>query len=294
MPDAKPRIAVTGATGVVGGQVAARIAAAGLRQRLVVRDDTRAPRLAGAEIRVASNYGAFVEMRAAFEDVDTVLLISGAKSTDRVAQHKAAVDAAEAAGVRRLTYLSFVGAARDAIFDRAVEHWETEQHIRRTQLEWTFLRMNLFIDLLPTMVHPDGAIRGPAGTGRLAAVARSDVADAAAAVLLSDEHLGRVYDLTGPESLSLGEAAERMARFTRTPIRFEDETDAEAFASRSGFGAPEWIVRGWISSYWSIRAGVLAEVSDAVRVLTGRDPITLEEYLRAHPTTLAHVNGTPA
>ena len=132
----------------------------------------------------------------------------------------------------RLVYLSFLGAAPDATFTLARDHWATEEHIRATGLRWTFLRMNLYMDFIPNMVGADGVIRGPAGDGRVSAILRDDVAAAAAAVLRSDGHDGVTYDLTGPSSFSLAEAAALMG------ARFEDETDEQAYASRAGYGAP--------------------------------------------------------
>ena len=87
-------IAVTGATGEVGRRVVARLEA----PRLIVRNPERAP--AGADVRVASGYHAFDEMREALAGADTVFLIPAAESADRVEQHRTAVDAAVAAGVR--------------------------------------------------------------------------------------------------------------------------------------------------------------------------------------------------
>jgi uncharacterized protein YbjT (DUF2867 family) len=193
-------IAVTGATGEVGRRVAARLD----RPRLVVRDAARAP--AGADVRVASGYCAQEEMRAALEGAETVFLIPAAEAADRVEQHRTTVDAAVAAGVERLVYLSFLNAAPDATFTLARDHWATEQHVRASGLPWTFLRMSLYMDFVPSMVV-DGVIRGPAGDGRAAAILRDDddVAAAAAAALGSGGHDGRTYDLTGPQSFSLGE-----------------------------------------------------------------------------------------
>jgi uncharacterized protein YbjT (DUF2867 family) len=284
-------IAVTGATGAVGTRLATRLADQAARQRLIVRDPSRAPQLAGAEVCQASGYGAGDEMRAALEGVDAMFLIPGSETLDRVEQHKTAIDAAVAAGVRRVVYLSSVGAAPDATFTLARDHWHTEQHLAASGLAWTFLRMNLYMDFVPTMVMPDGVIRGPAGNGRLAAILRDDVAAAAAAVLLSDEHAGRTHDLTGREAFTLGEAAGLMSQLTGKAVRFEDETDDEAFASRAAFGAPEWEVRGWVSSYQAIRDGSWATVSPAVRELTGREPVSLKEYLRTNRNPLEHVNG---
>jgi uncharacterized protein YbjT (DUF2867 family) len=288
MPE-NPLIAVTGATGAVGTRLTARLAEAGARQRLVVRDPGRAPQLAGAEVRQASDYGAFDEMRAALDGADTLFLMPAAEAPNRVEQHTTAVDAAVAAGVQRIVYLSFVAVSPDTTFTLGRDHWHTEEHIRATGLPWTFPRMNLYMDFLPSMAGADGVIRGPAGDGRLAAILRDDVAAAAAAVLTSDGHDGRTYDLTGPEAFSLAEAAERMRRATGKAIRYHDETDEEAFASRAAYGAPEFEVRGWVSSYWAIRDGSLEGVGSDVRTLTGRDPVSLAAYLDAHPDALAHV-----
>jgi NAD(P)H dehydrogenase (quinone) len=263
-------IAVTGATGEVGRRVVARLVAAGVAHRLVARDPGRAT---GGDVRVASSYGALAEMRTAVEGASTVFLIPAAESADRVEQHKTAVDAVLAAGVPRIVYLSFLNAAPDATFTLARDHWATEEHIRATGLTWTFLRMNLYMDFIPRMAGEDGVIRGPAGEGRVSAILRDDVAAAAAAVLTGEGHDGRIYDLTGPASFSLAEAAALLG------ARFEDETDEQAYASREIYGAPGWEVRGWVSSYQAIRDGSLDLISPAVRELTGRDPIALAQYL---------------
>jgi NAD(P)H dehydrogenase (quinone) len=275
-----PLVAVTGATGAVGSRVAALLADAGADQRLVVRDPSRAPALPGAEVRVASGYGAGEEMRAALAGAHTLFLVPAAEAADRVAQHLTAVDAAAAAGVQRIVYLSFLGAAPDATFSLARHHWATEERVRATGVPWTFLRMSIYMDFVPAMAGPDGVIRGPAGDGRVAAILREDVAAAAAAVLTSAGHDGRTYDLTGPEALTLAEVAAALSEATGREIRFEDETDEEAYASRAQYGAPDWEVEGWVTSYQAIRDGSLDRVTGDVRRLTGRDPVSLAEYVR--------------
>jgi len=260
-------IAITGATGEVGRRVAALVDS----PRLIVRDASRAP--AGFDVRVASGYGDFEAMRAALDGVSTVFLIPAAEAPDRVAQHVSAVDAAVAAGVSWIVYLSFFGAAPDATFTLARDHWATEEHIRSTGVGWTFLRMNLYMDFIPGMVGDDGVIRGPAGDGRASAILRDDVAAAAAAVLAGGDHRGRIYDLTGPSAFSLAEAAALLG------ASYVDESDEEAYASRAGYGAPDWEVRGWVSSYQAIRDGSLAPVSSCVADLTGRSPRSLASFV---------------
>jgi uncharacterized protein YbjT (DUF2867 family) len=283
-------IGITGATGQVGGRTARHLAARGARQRLIVRDPGRAPAIDGAEVRQASSYGAGEEMRRALEGVTTLFLIPAAESLDRLDQHQAAIDAAVAAGVERLVYLSFIGAATSA-FTLGREHGETERMVHATGVPFTFLRMNLYMDFIPAMAGADGAIRGPAGHGRLAAVLRDDIARAAAVVLTEPGHEGAGYDLTGPEAFTLAEAAAEMSRATGKRVVFEDETLEEARASRAVFGAAEWQVEAWISSYVAIARGELERVSGDVEKLTGRPPTALRDYLSAHPDSLAHVGA---
>jgi NAD(P)H dehydrogenase (quinone) len=283
-------IAVTGATGELGGRVACRLAARGAAQRLVVRDAATAPALAGADVAEASDYGATDEMRAALEGADTLLLVPGRESQERVRQHTSAVDAAVAAGVERIFYFSFVGASSDATFLLGRHHWATEEHIRASGVRHTLLRMNFYLDFMPFFVRPDGLIAAPAGDGRLAPVARDDLADVAVAVLLGGDHDGRTYDVTGGERFTLAEAAERMARFSGKAIAYREETAEEAFASRAHL-APDWEVEGWVSSYLAIGVGDADVATDAVRALAGHEPLTLEAYLAAHPDALDHVTG---
>jgi uncharacterized protein YbjT (DUF2867 family) len=268
-------IAVTGATGEVGGRVARLLAGRGVRQILVVRDAGRAPQLDGAEVReVPGGYADRDAMTAALRGARTLFLIPAHEALGRVEQHGAAVDAAVAAGVEQVVYLSFVAAAPETTFTFGRHHWATEEHIRAAGIAWTFPRMNLYMDFIPAFAGDDGVIRGPAGEGRVAAILRDDVAAACAEILTApDEHRARSYDLTGPSAVSLGEIADLLG------ARYVDETEEEAYSSRASHGAPDWEVEGWVTSYLAIRSGELATVSDDVRRLTGRDPVGLHEFL---------------
>lgn len=148
-------------------------------------------------------------------------------------------------------------------------------------MAWTFLRDSFYLDFIEAMVGDDGVIRGPAGDGACAFVTRADVARAATAVLTDPgPHAGRTYDLTGPEALTLDDAASVLTAVRGTPVTYHDETLAEAYASRAPYGAPDWQVDAWVSTYTAIASGVMAQVSDAVEHLTGRAPTGLEQFLR--------------
>ena len=184
-------LAITGATGAVGGRVA-RALADDFRNdlRLVVRDPSRAPDY-DTDVRVCeyADHAAAVE---ALRGVDTLFMVSAAEAVDRRDQHRTFIRAAADAGVGHIVYTSFAGAAPDATFTLGRDHWDAEQAIRESGMAFTFLRDNFYADLLPYFADEQGVIRGPAGDGRVAAVARADVADVAAAVLRSPSgHAGR-------------------------------------------------------------------------------------------------------
>lgn len=133
----------------------------------------------------------------------TLFMVSADEAFDRVRQHIAALDAAVEVGVERIVYLSFVGAAPEATFTFARDHWHTEEHVRSTGVSHTFPRDNMYLDYFPALAGTDGVIRGSAGDGRVGAVARDDIAEVAVAVLLGEGHDGRTYDVTGPEAVTL-------------------------------------------------------------------------------------------
>ena len=283
-----PAFGITGSTGAVGGRVAARLAASGHAQRLIVREASRAPDLPGAEIAEAS-YGDPEAIQRSLAGLETLFMVSGGEAHDRLQQHVSTVDAAVAAGVERIVYLSFLGAGPDSTFTFARDHWWTEEHVRSTGVRHTFLRDNIYTDFLPTLAGSDGVIRGPAGDGRVGAVARDDVADVAVAVLLGEGHDGRTYDLTGPEAITLQQVAEELSRITGRDVAYHPETLEEAYASRASYGAPEWEVEGWVTTYVAIATGELDVVSDTVRDLTGRAPMSLRDFLDRHPESYRHL-----
>lgn len=271
-------IGVTGSSGHIGGAAARELAEHGIPMRLVCRDADRAPQLAGTEVVVAA-YGHSPEAVEALRGVSTLLMVSATESATRLAEHTGFIDAAAEAGVRQVVYTSFFRAGPDAVFTLARDHWATEEHLRASGLGHTILRDNLYLDVLRYYVV-DGVMRGPAGDGRVSGVARADVARVAAVVLRDPQaHTGASYDLTGPEALTLAEAAATIAEVTGRPARFENETVEEAYLSRARWDPEPWQANAWVSTYTSIASGELAEVTGDVERLTGRAPLSLRQVL---------------
>jgi len=279
-------ISVTGATGGLGGRVARELSARGVQQRLIVRDPARAPQLPGAEVAIAS-YEDSEAMARALDGTSTLFLVSGHEDPDRVSLHRKAIEGARLAGIDRIVYTSFMGAAPNATFPYARDHGATEQAIRGAGISLTSMRNTLYADAAPRFVGPDGVIRAPAGHGRVAWVAQADVARLAVVLLTDPGHEGQIYDVSGPHAIDLHETARILTKATRRAITYHAETLTEAKESRAGH--PDWLVDGWIGSYLMLDTGEGSVTSHTIEHLTGQRPMTLSELLAAEPSSFAHL-----
>jgi len=281
-------IAVTGATGELGGRVARELSSRGLEQRLIVRDPARAPKLPGAAV-VTASYEDSETMARALEGASTLFLVSGHEDPDRISLHRKAIEGARLAGVERIVYTSFMGAAPNATFPYARDHGATEQAVREAGISLTSMRDTLYADFAPRFVGDDGVIRAPAGHGRVAWVARADVARLAAVLLTEPGHEGQIYDVSGPHAIDLHETARILTKATRRAITYHAETLVEAKESRAGH--PDWLVDGWVGSYLMLDTGEGSVTSHTIEHLTGHRPMTLSEFLAAEPSSFAHLTG---
>jgi len=281
-------IAVTGATGELGGRVARELSSRGLEQRLIVRDPARAPKLPGAAV-VTASYEDSETMARALDGASTLFLVSGHEDPDRISLHRKAIEGARLAGVERIVYTSFMGAAPNATFPYARDHGATEQAVREAGISLTSMRDTLYADFAPRFVGDDGVIRAPAGHGRVAWVARADVARLAAVLLTEPGHEGQIYDVSGPHAIDLHETARILTKATRRAITYHAETLVEAKESRAGH--PDWLVDGWVGSYLMLDTGEGSVTSHTIEHLTGHRPMTLSEFLAAEPSSFAHLTG---
>ncbi len=265
-------IAITGSNGSIGSQLLGRI---GDRARGITRADAA--------------YLETARLTEALRGADTVFLVSARESADRMADHYSAIDAIVAAGVRKVVYLSFYGAAADCTFTFGRDHFHTERRIRETGLDFVFVRDNFYQKIVPHFAGADGVIRGPAGDGLLSAVADRDVVDVAAAALTDARHDGATYGLTGPEALSMTEYAAALTQVSGREVSFVNETIDEAYASRAVYDAPKFEVDGWVSTYTAIANGEVAGLTDDVLTVTGHEPQAFADFLIENPGAWAHL-----
>jgi NAD(P)H dehydrogenase (quinone) len=107
------------------------------------------------------------------------------------------------------------------------------------------------------------------------------VADALVAMVSEPGHEGATYELTGPEAITMAEVADLLTRLSEREVEFENETLAEAYASREAYDAPAWEVDGWVSTYTAIAAGEFDVVTDHVMRLTGHQPVSVADFIEA-------------
>ncbi|QEV16347.1 NAD(P)H-binding protein [Streptomyces alboniger] len=263
---------ITGATGALGKLVTARLAD---------RDDvvlgTREP--APGERRVDFDDPASLD----FTGVDTLLVISAGAAEDDIviARHDAAISAAEKAGVRHLVYTSLSGDGDHLTY--ALAHRWTERRLRASSLKWTVLRNGLYAEFLAAIAAPgpDGTIAAPLGTGRLAAVAREDLAEVAVRVATAPAaHEGRTYELVGEHAIGGADLAAALDG------SYEPDSLAATRAALIGAGqALSFQVPMLMSTYSAVTAGFLdgtAIARNDLRTLLGRAPRpAIEAYVRA-------------
>jgi uncharacterized protein YbjT (DUF2867 family) len=284
-------IAITGVTGGIGGRVASILSRQNLPLRLIARDASKVTGFPESDIAEA-NYDDEQAMAKALSGVSSMFFVSGREHIDRLEQHQKVVAAATLAQVPKVVYTSFLNANPNATFTLARQHYQTERFIRSSGAEYVFLRDSLYTDFIPHLVGADGVIRGPAASGRVSFVTRDDIADAAVAVLTTDVFDGQTFDITGPEAITLIEAAAVLSEVAEKTITYVPETEEEAYASRAHYGAPDWEVEGWVTSYQAIAQAEMEVVSNSVETLTFHRPLSVREFLAANPESYAQLTRT--
>lgn len=283
------RLVVTGASGQLGRRVAEIVAAQVAPYELVLVTRSPAALAAFAERGCAVRYGDFDDpqsLRGAFAGGERLLLVSATDLGRRVGQHRAAILAAAAAGVRHVIYTSGLSPAAPNPAVVAPSHWATEEALRESGLAWTVLRNSLYAEYQAAEAAQaigTGVLVHNRGNGRVAYVAREDCAAVAAAVLASRGHAGATYDVTGPIAYSAADLAALYAELGGREVATHEVDDAGLVARLVGQAAADDHLRygaELVASFGrSIREGYMASCTDVVARLTGRAPRMLRDVL---------------
>lgn len=279
-------LVVTGATGQLGRHVIGALLGRGARAEDIVatgRDTARIADLADAGVQVRyADYDEPESLRRALTGADRLLLISGTQVGARVAQHQNVIDAAGQARVELLAYTSIAKADHSSV-PLAADHQATERALADAGLPHTLLRNSWYLEnytaQLPVYVER-GMMLGSAGDGRISAATRADYAEAAAAVLLGDDHAGKVYELGGDEGFTLAELAAEVSRVTGRKVEYRDLPVADYAQALVTAGLPEPFARSLADSDLGVARGDLHITSGDLARLIGRPTVSMPQAIQ--------------
>jgi len=276
-------IAVTGATGQLGRLVIENLKSKTAADRIValVRSPDKASDL-GVEAR-AFDYARPDTLAPALADVETLLLISSSEVGQRAEQHRNVITAAKAAGVGRIVYTSLLHADTSPL-DLAAEHLDTEAALAEAGIPTTILRNGWYTENYTGSIPgalAGRAFLGSAGDARITSAARADYAEAAALVLTTTGHDGKVYELAGDTAWTLPELAAEISRQSGHDIPYKDVPEADYAAALKGFGLPDGFA-GAIAG-WDVAAckGALFDDGRQLSTLIGRPTTPLAASVKA-------------
>lgn len=271
------RMLITGASGRVGGGLATALAG-----QVDMRLTGRGPGTVALDFLDPQTF------RPALDGCDSVFLMRPPQIASGRA-FRPFLDAAHAAGVRRIIVLSVKGAENNPI----LPHHGVEREVMARGFDWTMLRPADFMQNLET-VHRNGLrtrseISVPAGHGQSAFIDVCDVAAVAAKVLLEPGHAGRGYTLTGPEALSFHKVAEILSEVLGRPIRYRPPGVLRFIRDRQAEGVPLGMALVMTALYTVQRTGRAAEVTNEVARILGRPPTDFRSYAQSHKGTWAEI-----
>jgi len=280
-----PTILLTGASGTVGREVAKRLAQRGTPARLALRDPSRGVEGADVLERVRFDFHDPSGFDKALEGVDRVFLLRPPQLANVKRDFDPFLLAMLRADVRRVVFLSVRGAERNPL----LPHRRIEKLLERSGLAWTHLRPNDFMQNFATVHRDDirdrGEIWAPAGEGRTSFVDARDVADAAAAVLTGEGHERRAYPLTGPEALTMDQAAATLSLVLGRPVRYRNPGVLAFLRHALAAGRPLAMGLVMTGVYTVSRLGLAAGVSPELERLLGRPPTPLRRFAEDYAST---------
>ncbi|RAU41450.1 MULTISPECIES: SDR family oxidoreductase [unclassified Pseudomonas] len=269
-------IVITGASGQLGRLVIQQLLKTVAASHIVaaVRSPEKATDLAalGIEVRKA-DYNQPDTLDSAFVGAEKVLLISSSEVGQRLAQHKAVIEAAKRADVKLLAYTSVLRADTSPLA-LAAEHHETEIALAESGVPTVLLRNGWYHENYTMRIPGDlahGVHLGSAGEGRISSAARADYAAAAVAVLTASEpQAGKTYELAGDTAFTLREFAAEVARQAGKPVVYTDLPEAEYKAALLNAGLPEGFAQLLANSDTATAQGALFDEGRQLSRLIGR------------------------
>jgi len=280
-------ILVTGATGKSGREIVKQLSAANAPVRALVRDAGKAGDLAALP-HVEIFEGDLREsdtLDAALEGVERALLLSSPVPETVELQGNFIEAARRAKGRPHIVKFSALGADANAPEGFFKWHGQTEAQLAASGLPYTNLQPTLFMQEILNSWGGHDTIYLPMDDARIAVVDIRDIAAVAVKTLMEDGHTGKTYPITGPESLSFHDIAEKISAATGKHVNYVSISPADFRKALLGMQMPEWFADALVQLHDILRAGGGAEVSPTVQTVAQKQPIKFDEFAREHAET---------
>jgi NAD(P)H dehydrogenase (quinone) len=239
------------------------------------------PHERGVRVRPA-DFAEPAGLAGAFEGASTVLIVSvNGIGEESVRRHRNAVDAAVAAGAKRIVYTSHMGADPSSPFPPMPDHAGTEEALRQSGVAFTSLRNGFYAATVPMLLRhalETGELRVPED-GPVAWTTHADLAAAAARILIDGGFDGPTPPLTGPEAVDMARVAEIATRHTGRPIRRVVVPDDEYRQGLLAAGLPTTAADMLVGLFAASRRGDFGPAGPALAGLLGRPATSIEDYL---------------
>jgi NAD(P)H dehydrogenase (quinone) len=288
---------ISGASGSLGGKIATLL----LEQvpaedvTLVTRtpDKLDAFKQRGVTVH-PGDYNDPAALERAYTGSDVLMMISSMAVTERIPEHRNAIKAAKAAGIKHIIYTSTAGIHPQNPTLSASDHIVTEDDLRRCGMGTTIMRNACYAEVFPTVAAQPVLRFGEwvqvEGNGKLAPISKDDIARTAVACLLDpDRHNGAVYEITGPDLVSFRDIAAMTSEVYGVPIQYRSVSVDERYAMLDAIGVPRkfsegmdghpdahlWCSEEMVSADIAFQAGYHAILSGHVEFITGEKPASL-------------------
>ena len=274
-------ILATGASGNLGKQVLNALIRDRQLVRALYRSESDAANVPSGVEAVIADFADSNSMQRALHGVDKVFLVC-APIPQLIELESNAIRACEVAGVRHLVLNSAMGADT---YPKSFPSWhaQVEAALKRSNVPFTIIRPNSFMQNLVTYfaagIRSEGAFYSSMGNSRVSLIDARDIGDFVARLFQSSEHLGKAYDLNGPEALTYAEVAERISRVAGRPVRYIDIPPAQQRTALLKTGMPEWQADALLDLQRYYTEGGGGRTDDLFHRVVGRKPRDLSAFL---------------
>jgi NAD(P)H dehydrogenase (quinone) len=275
------KIGITGATGQLGHIIIEKLKEKISAENIValVRSPQKAKGL-GVETR-EFDYNKPEQLPGALAGIDKLLLISGSEIGKRIQQHTNVIEAAKSAGVKLIAYTSLLRADTSSLI-LADEHFGTEDVLKKSGIPFVLLRHGWYTENYTgslANVIALGTLYGSSADGKISSATRNDFAEAAVTVLTSEGHEGKVYELAGDETFTMGDFAEEISRQSGKNIPYVNIPEQEYAQVLEKAGMPEGVARFLANTHISTAKGDLFDDGHQLSKLIGRPTTSLAKAI---------------